>query len=340
MGALASLRNAELEVEAYGLTPLHLAAGFSPNPEVAELLLEWGADITRGDDWNRTALQWAAWNGGPESVALLLEWGATPEQRDNNDYKRPLHYAAAYNPDKAVAELLLQWGANVAAQTYNHQTPLHLAAQYNSDKDVAALLLDNGSNIEAQADYNLTPLHHAVHNSTAEIAALLLDRGANVEAQGDSGLFSREYGFPGIWGTPLHHAALIAGNPRRAEEMVKLLLDRGASIEAVNDYGLTPLLAVVQFHHQSNESTPEDAVAMIELLLDQGANIEAKVERDGWTPLFHATNANQPEVAELLLERGADSKATNSQGQTPCQVARDRGSFVGTPLLGRLCRPS
>ena len=300
------------------------------------MLLEWGADITRGDDWNRTALQWAAWNGGPESVALLLEWGATPEEHDGNRNMTPLHYAAAYNPDTAVVELLLNWGANIAIQSYYGQTPLHLAAQHSSNEDVAAF----GANIEAQTGGHLTPLHHAVQNSTTEMAALLLDRGANIEAEGNTDLFSNDYYFSGLWGTPLHHAALIADSPSRAEAMVKLLLDRGASIEAVNRHGQTPLLSVVQYHHLQDRATPEDAMAMIELLLDQGANIETNIESDGWTPLFHATYNDQPEVAELLLERGADSKATNSQGQTPCQVARDRGSFVGTPLLGRLCRPS
>ena len=334
-GAQASLANAKLGIEAYRLTPLHLAAAFNPNVEVAELLLEWGANVEATDYHGRTVLHWAAWNASPSQVEQLLDWGASIDASAYDPYYnasgwRPLHFAAAHNPDTAVVELLLDWSADMAATDNYRATALHRAAQYNPNTDVANFLLEWGANIEALANNNETPLHYAVFNPSPDMASLLLNRGANIEAQGYA---SR---------TPLHQAALNLGSPEEAAAMVRMLLERGANIEALDSYNRTPLLLVAQEHQnvskQSGERvTAEEAATMIEALLDGGANIEA--QRDGWTALLWAAYHDQPEIAELLLDRGADSKVKNNDGQTPCQVARQRDSFTGTPLLGRLCRP-
>ncbi|MGH7567146.1 MAG: ankyrin repeat domain-containing protein, partial [Gemmatimonadota bacterium] len=37
----------------------------------------------------------------------------------------------------------------------------------------------------------------------------------------------------------------------------------------------------------------------------------------GRTPLFHAVTHHQPEVAEALLQHGADPNAEDRQGETP-----------------------
>ena len=330
-GGPASLRQGQMEIEAHNLTPLHLAAGFNSDLAVATLLLEWGANSEATDYNGRTPLHWAALNAGPASVALLLEWGAnldasSQDLYSRSGYWRPLHFAAAHNPDAAVAELLLEWGADITTKDNHNSTPLHVATQYNPNPDVVDLLLEQGANIEALAHGNQTPLHYAASNPNPKVAALLLDRGANIEAQGYYGR------------APLHHAALDLGKPKEAAAMVTLLLDRGANIEALDQHGYTPLLLVVLDDYSRANATEKEAVMMVEVLLDHGANIEAK--QGDWTALHYTAHHNRPEIAEVLLERGADSKAENNNGQTPCQIARQRNSFTGTQLLGRLCRPS
>ena len=69
------------------------------------------------------------------------------------------------------------------------------------------------------------------------------------------------------------------------------------------------------------------------------AAMTSRRTRIGWTALHFAAQFDLPEIAEVVLDQGADSKATNNNGQTPCQVARQLNSFTGTQLLGRLCRP-
>ena len=82
-GAQASLRNGKLEVEAHRLTPLHLAAGFNPDLEVAALLLDQGADIeAHQNGW--TALHFAAQFDLPEIAEVLLDQGADSKATNNN----------------------------------------------------------------------------------------------------------------------------------------------------------------------------------------------------------------------------------------------------------------
>lgn len=62
-------------------------------------------------------------------------------------------------------------------------------------------------------------------------------------------------------------------------------------------------------------------VQVAEALLDCGANIEAR-DSSGDSPLRRAVNCAKPEVAALLLARGANPNAKGSKGLTPRQAAR------------------
>ena len=157
-GAQVSLRNGKLEVEAHRLTPLHLAAGFNPDLEVAALLLEWGANIEAPDYNGRTSLHWAALNAGPASVELLLDQGANIEAQGYGQ-RTPLHQAARNlkSPKEAVAivEALLDQGADIEAHQ-NGWTALHFAAQFDLP-EIAEVLLDQGADSKATNNNGQTP---------------------------------------------------------------------------------------------------------------------------------------------------------------------------------------
>lgn len=54
----------------------------------------------------------------------------------------------------------------------------------------------------------------------------------------------------------------------------------------------------------------------VELLLAKGADIHAK-NSDGDTPLHHAALWGRNGVVELLITQGADIHAKNNEGKTP-----------------------
>jgi ankyrin repeat protein len=58
---------------------------------------------------------------------------------------------------------------------------------------------------------------------------------------------------------------------------------------------------------------------IVRALLDAGASVHVHNKNDHWgtTPLHAAAHANQPAIAELLIQNGADINATDLEGRTP-----------------------
>ena len=121
-----------------GFTPLHLAAFFG-HAEVAELLLERGADVA--------------------SVAR------------NQMRVMPLHSAAA-GKHVAIARLLVEHGADVNASQERGFTPLHAAAQ-NGDVELARLLLEGGADPEPATEDGRRAADFAAEKGHDEVLTVL-----------------------------------------------------------------------------------------------------------------------------------------------------------------------
>ena len=68
---------------------------------------------------------------------------------------------------------------------------------------------------------------------------------------------------------------------------------------------------------------PEAVTAAVRLLLDAGADA-THADIDGDTALHAAAGANQPQIVELLVARGAPVNAKNTDGQTPLSLTLPR----------------
>jgi uncharacterized protein len=112
--------------------------------------------------------------------------------------------------------------------------------------------------------------------------------------------------------TPLHLAAAF-GTPLG----VAALIFRGARVDAVSENAQRnqPLHAAMALG--KNPST-------VELLIAHGADVNA-TQAGGFTPIFAAATANRKDLAELLVNQGANPHQANEQGKTPADVARERG---------------
>ena len=113
---------------------------------------------------------------------------------------------------------------------------------------------------------------------------------------------------------------------------VKAELDRGSKAHGIGyAYGIsyTPLhFAVISFVDRD----------VIELLLDQGAKINAKDGDGGNTALHSAVMLLIDWQVEVLVERGANKRARNDAGETPCEYASEYWGRVNllTSKIGRL----
>jgi ankyrin repeat protein len=88
---LLQLDSTQAEVQQYGLTMLHMAAGHHCHEGIA-LLLANGAEVNAVDSCGETALHRAAWNLDPEGCRQLLGAGADPTMRDSHG-RTPLDLA-------------------------------------------------------------------------------------------------------------------------------------------------------------------------------------------------------------------------------------------------------
>lgn len=94
---------------------------------------------------------------------------------------------------------------------------------------------------------------------------------------------------------------------------VESLLRHGADVNLAAKTGFTPLMVAA--------NDPE-ATTAIRLLLERGASVSPPKPLHGSSPLFFAVSSGNADVVKLLLERGANPRATTMVG----------GAFTAAPL--------
>ncbi len=110
--------------------------------------------------------------------------------------------------------------------------------------------------------------------------------------------------------TALHLSAFFGG-----VEGARVLLDAGAELDVVsrNDFSVYPI-----------HSAAAGRVPVALLLVERGADVNVK-QRHGWTPLHSAARNGSDALVDALLAAGADPAATNDDGVTAADLAREAG---------------
>jgi ankyrin repeat protein len=178
----------------------------------------------------------------------------------------------------------------------------------------------------------LTALTFAAREGDLASATALLDAGANVNQ-------TTEYGW-----TPL----LTAVNNRNYK-LARALLDRGADPNLANKGGWTPLYLATDNRNIEGGDYPVpkpdlDHLEMITALLDKGAKLDTPVKEntltrtiftmqwfweDGATPFIRAAQSSDTALMKLLIERGANPKATTANGDNALTASAGIGWVEG-----------
>jgi len=152
-----------------GQTALHIACKHG-SLQIAEFLLEIGAQITAKDLHSNTPLHYTALGGHQQLMLLLLNSRASPNCVDGNG-NTPLHFAAQNGHETCVKALIyfcehIGRPINVNLLNSSGETPLHHAAKWGYD-GIVQILLEAGARPDIKNHRKLTPmdLAHSVHIS-------------------------------------------------------------------------------------------------------------------------------------------------------------------------------
>lgn len=184
---------------------------------------------------------------------------------------------------------------------------LHKAVIKNSCEMVAKIHASGQVSLDTFDKFGLTPLMVATQKGNNKVFDLLLELGANpdiVESSGKTCLM----------------IASFHGNRYIAEK----LREAGLEWDDCDRNGSTAL------HYAIDSASP----SFVKWALEDGADIYKTDQTSGWTPLLRcaATNGNH-EVAEILLEAGADPNKQDLSGKSPLMMACLNGHLVLTKLL-------
>ncbi|KAG8040195.1 hypothetical protein G9C98_000765 [Cotesia typhae] len=332
------------------LTPLHVAADRSYF-EAMEILLSSNARVNALDNLGQTALHRVARENNLQAAKILLVYNAdttiislhgyTAAQLASGNVAQLLEnppsnsclpdvqlLEASKAGDLVAVERILNanpLAVNCRDLDGRHSTPLHFAAGYNR-VPVVEFLLAHGADVHAKDKGGLVPLHNACSYGHYEVTELLVKHGASVNVAD-------------LWKfTPLHEAAA-----KGKCDIVRLLLRHGADAGKKNRDNATPL-DLVREGDQDVADLLRGNISLLDaskkgnlgrvqkLLTAENINCRDAQGRNS-TPLHLAAGYNNLEVAEYLLERGADVNAQDKGGLIPLHNASSYGHLDIAALL-------
>jgi ankyrin repeat protein len=142
-------------------------------------------ELATGEVPKETAFHYAIINGYVDIAELLLDRGANVNAV-NKRGETALHLAATRQNAKAVLVLIAR-GANVNAADADGITPLHDASHAVDGCDTVRVLVYKGAGLNARTRHGRTPLHSAVDKGDIKSAAFLIEKGAKVNIKDENG---------------------------------------------------------------------------------------------------------------------------------------------------------
>ena len=235
------------------------------------------------------------------------------------------------------------------------QDQINHAIRKGDNSEAIRLLEADESPILACDRDGATPLHAAAEEMNEEMVAWLLSRRANTRKQDLKGL------------TPLDRAALAA-DPRNDgakgfPAVARRLVAHGADVtiraavaladaERIRELALADPGVLREIRWQTGGlltlAVKHGHIGIVRLLLDLGADVDERTTLDeleeptsSWgSPLWFASLAGRRDIAELLLDRGADPNANVYASGWPIDHAyRHRDETLKQLLLARGAKP-
>jgi hypothetical protein len=193
---------------------------------------------------------------------------------------------------------------------------------------------------KARRDYaeeqRRTEIVKAAHEGNVDRVRLLLDSGVDPNTKTKYGFTALDsavrFGYTDIArlllnaGATINPNSLIAAAKGGHDDMVNLLLDKGADINERYTTGQSYDSSDTPLHEASDKGN----VSTVRILLERGAEVDAK-NSDGTTPLYAVVTSgsigkdkDREAIVRMLLERNADPEIKNRGGWPIMNWARGK----------------
>jgi len=292
------------------LTALHYAS-MKDQLEVAQVLLERGASLSKTDYLGKTALHYCVKGEGCRCLSFFLKQSLDLTVADN-EHLTVWHLAALGKNVEALKILI----SNVTLGNLpnelkgSKERPLISCASQSGSAEAVSLLLDAGCSVFDLDPNGCTALHHGAKAGSPEVVRLLIAQGLDVSAKTHDG------------SSTIHYA--IMGNSAGLDVTLEVLLDDRVNPFIGRKDGIMPMrLLIGDGTDSANDIVREKALQRLASLPE---SFQGKQEN-----LTQALNVicqfppSQHSIwlltgLKTLLENGADIMSRSYQGQTALEA--------------------
>ncbi|CAF3624587.1 unnamed protein product [Fusarium graminearum] len=284
-----------------GSTPLHYAA-MRGDEKKTRMLIEAGSTVDTSDVAGRSPLHTAAVNGHAAVMEYLWD-KSRPERRDRWGWT--VLHLAAISGSRSVMELLFKLNCDKDARDRRGRTALNLAVLAGKEAMVT-FLIDEGFDTKAKDNSSSDVFDHAVITGKVGMVQLLINRGLGKECNG------MEFSDPLAMSLQYGH-----------EAVTRLLISSGIN------YNWKGRSERNLLHYAS--MAPTNTTLMQEFI-DAGCDINSR-DDFGDSPLHFTIYSSIASNVKFLIERGANIDQTNNLAHTALWEAISRGKVRHVQML-------
>lgn len=256
----------DVNARAFGATPLHLSAEYGRS-EIAQVLLDRGAEVDSVDNLGRTPLLWAAVNRHSDVAQVLLLHGADVNRDD------PLRFRGPNETDPA-------------------EKPIDYAIR-GGNLGLCRIFFAAGAKIQKKDFFRL---RRAIYSKNPEVLAWLIEKGVEPTTKTQDG--DSAFAAAGSMGI-VEMVKILMAKSRNASALKPLLND---ALQRAAEYGRT---AFVHFLLDHTRVELDRQVESSYGGWTRAAGPDSKVKIPGFTALSRAVEHGHDEIVEALLKKGA-----------------------------------